>query len=65
MTAEYVMYKGDDLLHIGTLDELAEIRGVKRETIYWYSMPTYQRRIAKRKNARNYITVTKLEEEEE
>jgi len=65
MTAEYVMYKGDDLLHIGTLDELAEIRGVKRETIYFYTMPTYHRRIAKRKNARNYITVTKLEEEEE
>jgi len=65
MNADNAMYKGDDFLCIGTLDELAEFRGVQRETIYWYTMPTYHRRIAKRKNARNYITVEKLEEEEE
>lgn len=63
MTAEYAMYKGEDLLCIGTLEELAEFRGVQRETIYWYTMPTYQKRIAKRKNARNYVTVEKLEDD--
>lgn len=38
-TNDYALYKGDDLLAIGTLDELAAFRGVTRNTIYWYSMP--------------------------
>ncbi|HBI2123658.1 TPA: hypothetical protein KZI24_001098 [Listeria monocytogenes] len=41
---EYALYKGDDLLKIGTLDELAEFRKVKRETIFFYATPTYQKR---------------------
>lgn len=59
------MYKGEDLLHIGTLDELAEAHGVKRETIKFYLTPAYLRRIARRKKPMNYITLTKLEDEEE
>ncbi|MER2111184.1 MAG: hypothetical protein ABS960_00735 [Solibacillus isronensis] len=43
-TSEYALYKGDELLAIGTLDELAEFRGVTRDTIYWYSMPTNKKR---------------------
>ncbi|MBF2618162.1 hypothetical protein IBB38_01785 [Listeria seeligeri] len=42
--AEYAMYKGDDLLIIGTLTELAEFQKVKRETILFYATPTYQKR---------------------
>jgi len=60
---EYVMYKGEDLLSIGTLDEIAEERGIDRETVRFYTTPAYGRRVAKRKNARNYITVTRMEEE--
>ena len=41
---EYALYKGDELLGIGTLEELAEKRGVQKETIYYYSMPAYQRK---------------------
>jgi hypothetical protein len=40
----YALYKGDRLLGVGTLQELAERRGVKPETIYYYSMPAYRRR---------------------
>lgn len=60
---EYAMYKGEDLLYIGTLDELAKAHGVKRNTIYYYSMPAYQRKRANSKHG-NFITVIKLEEEE-
>ena len=60
---EYAMYKGDELLHIGTIDEIAKAHGVLKETIRFYATPTYQRRIAKRKKARNYIVVFKLEDE--
>ncbi|WP_223200434.1 hypothetical protein, partial [Listeria monocytogenes] len=41
---EYALYKGDDLLKIGTLDELAEFRKVKRETIFFYATPSYRKR---------------------
>lgn len=41
---EYALYKADDLLKIGTLDELAEFRKVKRETILFYATPTYRKR---------------------
>jgi hypothetical protein len=44
MRCTYALYKGDRLLGVGTLQELAERRGVKPETIYYYSMPAYQRR---------------------
>lgn len=42
--SDYALYKGEVLLAIGTLDELAEFRGVTRNTIYWYSMPENLRR---------------------
>lgn len=41
---EYALYKGEELLKIGTLDELAEFRKVKRETIFFYTTPTYRKR---------------------
>lgn len=50
MSATYALYKGDELLDVGTLRELAERRGVKEETIYYYSMPAYQRRGLRNEN---------------
>ncbi|WP_179301196.1 hypothetical protein [Listeria monocytogenes] len=41
---EYAIYKGDDLLKIGTLNELATFKNVKRETIFFYATPAYQKR---------------------
>ncbi len=41
---EYALYKADELLIIGTVDELAEFQKVKRETILFYATPTYQKR---------------------
>lgn len=45
---EYAMYKGEELIAIGTIDELAEMRGVKRETIMYYSTPTYAKRVSEK-----------------
>ena len=56
-TNEYALYKGEDLLAIGTLDELAEFRGVSRNTIYWYSMPAN-----KRQDRGNKVVAIKLED---
>ncbi|HDT9568465.1 TPA: hypothetical protein REC36_001002 [Listeria monocytogenes] len=41
---EYALYKADEVLIIGTVDELAEFQKVKRETILFYATLTYQKR---------------------
>lgn len=60
---EYAMYKGEELLHIGTIKEIADNHGVLKETIKFYKTPTYERRIARRKNPKNYITLTRLDDD--
>lgn len=41
----YVLYLGDEVIDIGTADELAKRRGVKPSTIYHYSTQAYRKRI--------------------
>ncbi|HFU3700082.1 TPA: hypothetical protein ACGOZJ_002151 [Streptococcus suis] len=41
---EYALYKGDELLAIGTAMELAERFGVKVSTIHFYKSPVYIKR---------------------
>lgn len=43
--ATYVLYQGDEVVDIGTADELAERRDVKPSTIYHYSTQAYRKRI--------------------
>jgi len=59
---EFALYKGEDLLFIGTIQEIAEHRNVKVESDRYNLTPAYQKRIDKRKNARNYLTLTRLED---
>lgn len=47
---EYAVYKGDELLAMGTAEECAAELGVSKEYIDWLTMPTAKRRLAKRKN---------------
>lgn len=58
---EYAVYKGDELLGIGTAKELAERLKVKVETIKFYSTTSYQKRI-KKENHNRLISV-KLEDD--
>ncbi|MFM0900601.1 hypothetical protein P7J55_10145 [Streptococcus suis] len=41
---EYALYKGDELLAIGTAKELADKFGVKVSTIHFYKSPAYIKR---------------------
>lgn len=63
---EYVVYKGESLICIGTAKECAAEMNVRPETIKFYTTPTYQKRLARRKkvSAAGYLTVTKLEDDE-
>ncbi|MBG9611697.1 hypothetical protein [Bacillus cereus] len=62
---EYVVYKGESFVCLGTIQECAQDMSVLPETIRYYTTPAYQRKIAKRKKARKYVTVSVLEEDEE
>ena len=57
----YALYKGDDLLGIGTAKELAEIHGVKPSTIKFYATPVYHRRS---KGSTRRITAMRIKEDE-
>jgi len=47
-TATYVLYRGDEVLDVGTASEIAKRRGVRQETIRFYCTASYQRRIRNR-----------------
>jgi len=49
---EYALYKGENILAIGTIGEIAKEMGVQKETIAYYKTQVYQNRL-KRRNAIN------------
>ncbi|MBF2390481.1 hypothetical protein IA525_06980 [Listeria seeligeri] len=55
---EYAMYKGDELLLIGTLTELAEFKNVTRDTILFYMSSAYKKRVGE-----NGLRVIKIEDD--
>lgn len=55
---EYAAYKGDRFIGIGTLQELATIMGVKKQTVYFYTTPSSRKR-----NTENGIVVFTLDDE--
>ncbi|MBC1615408.1 hypothetical protein HB904_04365 [Listeria booriae] len=59
MELEYALYQGDDLLKIGTADELAEYKQVKRKTILFYATPAYRKRTSEKG-----LRMIRLEEEQ-
>ncbi|SCG82685.1 hypothetical protein DW1_1112 [Proteiniborus sp. DW1] len=63
---EYALYKGDEMLAIGTIPEIAKELGVKRDTIAYYKTQAYQNRL-KRRNAvdGNVRLLIPLEDDEE
>lgn len=46
---EIILYKGDEIVDIGTVAEIAERRGVQKMTIRYYLTPAGHRRADKRK----------------
>lgn len=60
MAAEYAVYKKEDLLCVGTIEECAKQLGVKAKTIFFYGTPTYQNRV---KNGRMLVKLEGAENE--
>ncbi len=55
MSKEYALYKGDELLIIGTIAEIASRFKVKPATIKFYGSPAYQRRTGKKEYGRRAL----------
>jgi hypothetical protein len=47
---EIALYRGDELVDSGTIKEIAERRGVRKDTIRWYLTGAGHRRADKRKD---------------
>ncbi len=62
---EYAMYCGEDCVAIGTLDEIATARGIKRESVRFMLTPTYRRRMASHRNSGHRLEVFLIEEGED
>ena len=60
---EYALYKGEKLLMIGTIEEIAKAYGVKKKTILFYQTPAYLKRHEK-SHIGNYKVLVKLDEED-
>lgn len=56
----YALYKGDEFIDLGTLEELAKKEGVKPHTIAYYQTEAYKR---KAKNNENRRVLIKIEED--
>lgn len=52
----YALYEGEEMIMTGTAKELAEARGVKVESIYQYSKPSY----LKRNKGNKHVAVVNL-----
>ena len=61
MSKEYAVYKGDDLIVMGTANECADFMGVSPDYIKWMTTPTGKRRLASRKNPNKATTAVLLE----
>lgn len=59
---EYALYKGERLLIIGTLDEIAKNQRVKKQTILFYQTPANLRK-NKKSHIGNYKVLVKLDDE--
>lgn len=62
---EYALYKGDDILAIGTIPEIAKEMGVKRDTIAYYKTQAYQNRLKRRNAINGNVRMLVLLDEEE
>lgn len=62
---QYALYKGDDLIAMGTISELAEHEHVSINTIRFLASKCYKDRVEARKNSKNPKVVFKIEEDDE
>ena len=63
LNCEVAVYKGDEMIATGSLQDVAKQLNVNPETIYFYLTPSYQERLAKRKTLDRSRTAVRLDDE--
>lgn len=58
----YAVYKGEDLVVMGTKRQCARKLGVQEATIYYYTSAAYERKRLKRKSPDNAIVAFVVED---
>ena len=61
--SEYALYKGEEILSIGTIKEIADKLGVLQSTINYYKTDAYINKISKRKKSKNARILIYLEDD--
>ncbi|MSU01804.1 hypothetical protein [Tissierella pigra] len=59
---EYALYKGEEILAMGTADEIAKELNIKIETVLWYRTPSQIKR-SKSDNCRILVPLDEDEDE--
>lgn len=62
---EFAVYKGEDIIAMGTVEEIAEQLNVKVNTIKCYITPKGQEKLSKFKNGRVFVPIHYDEDEDE
>jgi hypothetical protein len=62
MTKIYALYKGEDFLAVGTLDEIADELNIKKSTLHHYKSPAYLE-IVEMSDNNNWRVLHLIEEE--
>lgn len=57
MAIEYVLYKGEEIITIGTIEEIAKSEKVKKETVKFYGTRSYRNRLKNRKSKKARILI--------
>lgn len=55
---EYALYKGDNFIDVGTLEEISKRQNISKETLYWYTS-----KIASTRGKGNRLFLMKLEDD--
>jgi len=56
----YSIYQGDEFVDMGTLDELAERRGIKLSSLQFMMRPAYKRRQKQHKDLGSRIEIVEV-----
>ncbi|EOU1489373.1 hypothetical protein VOH95_002629 [Clostridium perfringens] len=58
----YALYKGEKLLSMGTIFQIAQDLNVQVRTVKYYGTDAYKRKLAKRKKSNNSKILIELED---
>ena len=62
---EYLVYRGEEMVADGTLDECAEITGASKSYLRWLATPAGQKRKEQTKNIKSGLVVMRLEDDDD